>query len=115
MTVREQFDRYYEEAGGCLLATVKQKHWETWQAAQAALLAANGPAVEMRVLPDAGCECRSCLEGKTFEVGGRDWPILATRMVLCATCGNKRCPHANDCRNACTNSNEPGQPGSAYA
>lgn len=36
------------------------------------------------------------------------------RMALCPTCGNKRCPKANDHRNACTNSNEPGQPGSAY-
>jgi len=36
------------------------------------------------------------------------------RMALCPTCGNKRCPKANDHRNACSNSNEPGQPGSAY-
>jgi hypothetical protein len=36
------------------------------------------------------------------------------RMVLCPDCGNKRCPKANNHRNACTNSNEPGQPGSVY-
>jgi len=36
------------------------------------------------------------------------------RMIVCSVCGNKRCPKANDCRNACTGSNEPGQPGSAY-
>lgn len=36
------------------------------------------------------------------------------RMIVCAICGNKRCPHATDHRNACTNSNEPGQPGSSY-
>lgn len=36
------------------------------------------------------------------------------RMVLCPTCGNKRCPKANDCANACTGSNATGQPGSAY-
>lgn len=30
-------------------------------------------------------------------------------MVVCATCGNKRCPHATDCRYLCTGSNEPGQ------
>lgn len=36
------------------------------------------------------------------------------RMILCPICGNKRCPHATDHRNACTNSNEPGQPGSSY-
>lgn len=35
-------------------------------------------------------------------------------MIICPTCGNKRCPHANDPANACTNSNEPGQQGSAY-
>lgn len=35
-------------------------------------------------------------------------------MVLCPDCGNKRCPKANDHRNACTRSNEPGQKGSAY-
>jgi len=36
------------------------------------------------------------------------------RMMLCKTCGNKRCPKANDHKNKCTNSNEPGQEGSAY-
>lgn len=36
------------------------------------------------------------------------------RMVLCPDCGNKRCPRANDHRNACTGSNEPGQAGSDY-
>lgn len=35
-------------------------------------------------------------------------------MALCPTCGNKRCPRANDGELACTGSNEPGQPGSAY-
>ena len=36
------------------------------------------------------------------------------RFVVCPDCGNKRCPRANDHRNACTGSNEPGQEGSAY-
>jgi hypothetical protein len=50
------------------------------------------------------CGCQTCR------------PITMTdmRMVVCSTCGNKRCPHATDHRLACTNSNEPGQPGSAY-
>lgn len=39
---------------------------------------------------------------------------IGTRMVLCPRCGNKRCPHANDPSNKCTNSNAWGQPGSAY-
>lgn len=61
--------------------------------------------------PTPLCECRACLDGKTDASG---WPITMIRMFLCAKCGNKRCPHANNHANACTNSNEPGQPGSAY-
>lgn len=36
------------------------------------------------------------------------------RMLLCPTCGNKRCPKATDHDLACTDSNEPNQPGSIY-
>lgn len=36
------------------------------------------------------------------------------RFVVCPDCGNKRCPRANDHRDACTGSNEPGQEGSVY-
>lgn len=54
---------------------------------------------------DDSCRCRKCLEGR----GERIW-----RMVLCSECGNKRCPHATDHTLVCTNSNEPGQKGSAY-
>lgn len=42
------------------------------------------------------------------------WPITLSRMILCPECGNKRCPRAIDHRLECTNSNEPGQPGSRY-
>lgn len=52
-----------------------------------------------------GDECHSC-----WRCLGSSYP----RMVLCATCGNKRCPKAADHSLACTNSNAPGQPGSAY-
>lgn len=46
------------------------------------------------------------------------WPMTvldptSMRMALCPTCGNKRCPKANNCANACTNSNEVGQAGSS--
>ena len=44
-------------------------------------------------------------ESELFKMG---------RMILCETCGNKRCPHASSKENACTNSNDPGQPGSKY-
>jgi len=64
------------------------------------------------------CECRTCIrELDKREPLDRDWLFYSremTRMIVCATCGNKRCPHANDHRNECTGSNEPGQPGSAY-
>jgi hypothetical protein len=43
------------------------------------------------------------------------WPLTLTRMILCPVCGNKRCPHATNHNNPCTNSNEPGQPGSRYS
>jgi hypothetical protein len=57
-------------------------------------------------LPD--CECEACVpQGDPFN--GEQM-----RMILCDVCGNKRCPHATDHRNACTNSNEPGQRGSKY-
>jgi hypothetical protein len=39
---------------------------------------------------------------------------ISYQMILCPTCGNKRCPKASDHDLACTNSNEPGQPGSVY-
>ena len=54
------------------------------------------------VIPD--CSCRTC----------RPVTFADSRFVVCPECGNKRCPHANDHRNACTGSNELGQEGSAY-
>lgn len=54
------------------------------------------------VIPD--CWCCTCRPVKMNDM----------RFVVCPECGNKRCPHANDHRNACTGSNEPGQEGSAY-
>ncbi|ENF7465921.1 hypothetical protein ABRE04_002818 [Salmonella enterica] len=69
-----------------------------WNACRAAMLqAGNSP-----VIPD--CWCRTC----------RPVTMSDMRFVVCPDCGNKRCPHANDHRNACTGSNEPGQIGSAY-
>ncbi|UVF98902.1 hypothetical protein NWT87_19605 [Klebsiella pneumoniae] len=60
-------------------------------------LAGNPPA-------NPGCWCRTC----------RPVDLNDMRFVVCPDCGNKRCPLANDHRNACTGSNEPGQEGSAY-
>lgn len=65
------------------------------------------------------CKCHRCTKE---EIVRNPLPpersgLFDTRramMILCDQCGNKRCPHANDHRNECTHSNEPGQKGSAY-
>lgn len=53
---------------------------------------------------DDKCWCSTC----------RPITAISMRMALCPTCGNKRCPHAHDHRNACTGSNAVGQPGSSW-
>ena len=65
---------------------------------------------------EMGCTCHRCIREKGLGqlVLGVFMPLSATRMIVCPLCGNKRCPHASDHRLACTNSNEPGQPGSVY-
>ncbi|MHB4790609.1 hypothetical protein ACYB48_08565 [Klebsiella pneumoniae] len=78
-----------------------------WNACRAAMLAAapqpqNAPQNIPEIIPD--CWCRTC----------RPVVLNDMRFVVCPDCGNKRCPRANDHRNACTGSNEPGQEGSAY-
>ncbi|MDT7076450.1 DUF551 domain-containing protein [Citrobacter amalonaticus] len=50
------------------------------------------------------CWCRTC----------RPVTVTDMRFVVCPDCGNKRCPRANDHRNDCSGSNEPGQAGSTY-
>ncbi|EOZ4642527.1 hypothetical protein ACQRKP_000590 [Enterobacter hormaechei] len=59
---------------------------------------------ERDTLNTPDCWCRTC----------RPVTVTDMRFVVCPECGNKRCPHANDHRHACTGSNEPGQEGSAY-
>jgi 8-oxo-dGTP pyrophosphatase MutT (NUDIX family) len=66
------------------------------------MAASRGPFAEQ---PPQGCNsCHTCLDDFT----------KMTRMIVCVTCGNKRCPKANDHDNECSGSNEPGQKGSAY-
>lgn len=59
---------------------------------------------ERDALNEPTCWCLTC----------RPVTMTDMRFVVCPKCGNKRCPHANDHRNACTGSNESGQEGSAY-
>lgn len=66
-------------------------------------------------LPGENCPCAACVS--IMEQNRRDFiPNVAPnpRMILCETCGNKRCPHAAYHGNECSGSNEPGQPGSSY-
>jgi hypothetical protein len=53
------------------------------------------------------CICETCMP---FDIAKPE----TLRFIVCAICGNKRCPHATDHRNACTNSNDPGQKGSSW-
>lgn len=59
------------------------------------------------------CGCFACIGDKPAYEGAR-LTVGMTRMIVCAVCGNKRCPHSTDHRLPCTGSNEPGQPGSRY-
>ncbi|HHL4717789.1 TPA: hypothetical protein ACQ7ZT_004043 [Escherichia coli] len=75
-----------------------------WNAYRAAMLQSFGNSEQLNspVIPDGWC--RTC----------RPVTMNDMRFVVCPECGNKRCPRANDHRNACTGSNEPDQEGSAY-
>jgi hypothetical protein len=66
-----------------------------------------------------GCWCLTCVDEwvkeELFVPSVEEiFDPRVVRFNVCATCGNKRCPHATDHRHACTNSNEPGQRGSIY-
>ena len=63
------------------------------------------------------CPCHECVKNnnRPRNIFGIETPADAMYMVVCPTCGNKRCPHANDHRNLCTGSNATGQPGSYYS
>ena len=70
------------------------------------------------VLPD--CSCVHCADSRPNPLANNvgifaGLKASRTRMIVCEHCGNKRCPHANYHGYACTGSNEPGQPGSAFA
>lgn len=60
------------------------------------------------------CHCHQCIKDFDLRDSSGLLPLSSAQMIVCPTCGNKRCPKANDHRNTCTGSNEAGQPGSAY-
>lgn len=62
---------------------------------------------------EATCQGLQCPRRAFPFTGLQGWQ-LAQRMVVCPTCGNKRCPKASDHKLVCTNSNASGQAGSIY-
>ena len=58
-------------------------------------------------------KCVDCLD--KYDPEKEKFGPLFGRMVLCQTCGNKRCPKASNHNNYCTNSNDVGQRGSYYS
>ncbi|EPP7643180.1 hypothetical protein ACUVCC_000670 [Citrobacter freundii] len=77
---------------------------DAYSVISAAMLQSFGNSEQLNSPATSDCWCRTC----------RPVTMSDMRFVVCPDCGNKRCPHANDHRNACTGSNEPGQIGSAY-
>lgn len=54
------------------------------------------------------CNCEACKPQAELFTGEQ------MRMIVCSNCGNKRCPHATNHQNPCTNSNAIGQTGSSW-
>ena len=109
------FEEWLSAANRKPLGWVKDAMREASDACRAAMLAAapQSPGSEPATVPGSwipvseqkpDCWCLTC----------RPVTLNDMRFVVCPDCGNKRCPRANDHRNACTRSNEPGQEGSAY-
>lgn len=70
---------------------------------------ANGGMLAAYGIED--CGCWECVEN---VISARPSPEnMMYPFIVCATCGNKRCPKAQSHNNECTRSNEPGQTGSA--
>lgn len=63
-----------------------------------------------------GCWCAGCHSDVIDKIPDGQWmnSFTHSHMYLCPDCGNKRCPKGTNHELACTGSNEPGQPGSAY-
>lgn len=58
------------------------------------------------------CGCLMCIRARGDVLYGL--PRELTEMILCPSCGNKRCPHATNHKYLCTNSNDMNQEGSVY-
>lgn len=69
----------------------------------------------MELINDPACWCRTCETAALAHLKNGPFHFAARNFIVCPKCGNKRCPRANHHDNACTGSNELGQPGSEWA
>lgn len=63
-----------------------------------------------------GMPCHTCIV--KFDLRHPVFPrfgLDSARMIVCETCGYKRCPHASNHTLPCTGSNDSNQPGSIYS
>lgn len=101
-------DAYIRDGRGRMMLNGRQEprigYSAGWNACRAAMLQSFGNSEQLNSPVVQDCSYRTC----------RPVTMTDMRFVVCPECGNKRCPHANDHRHACTGSNEPGQEGSAY-
>jgi hypothetical protein len=63
--------------------------------------------------PGDPCGCQRC-DTYLRELAQVDYLDMPGGMIVCSTCGNKRCPQATDHDEDCTGSNASGQAGSSY-
>jgi len=73
---------------------------------------------DMSLTPDKMCVSEHCEPDQSGR-GICCWDCASdlervTQMIVCPECGNKRCPRSTHHNYKCTDSNEPGQPGSRY-
>ncbi len=103
----------YTTAAKQMLGVMAESAWKAGRRAAMLAAAPQSPGSEPATMPGKwipvseqkpDCWCLTC----------RPVVLNDMRFVVCPDCGNKRCPRANDHRNACTGSNEPGQEGGAY-
>lgn len=73
------------------------KYIQLWDKATKELETLKFGSVKDQIEESPRCSCAKCNK-------------KAWWMTVCSICGNKRCPHAANHMNQCTNSNEPNQP-----
>jgi hypothetical protein len=69
-------------------------------------------AIFNKKVAEITCGCYNCMKDQLDQPDNNG--LGMARFIVCPHCGNKRCPKATNHKLACTDSNDPGQPGSRY-